>query len=193
MKGLTELLRALGGNPHHKPAGPGGGQFASGSASGGMVGGGIAGEITADKIKLPRSYTGAVPERQWTDRERERVAIMENHFPGTKFSDMPGNPLGIVAAKKAGEPGAGLPSAIWNKTSSPVMDIKVKQKVLDTHRQWADKATGMVSFTTLKFGSGESFANVFGVVNAMRAQDPTSVLFMVNRRGHPVYVRLGKR
>jgi putative ubiquitin-RnfH superfamily antitoxin RatB of RatAB toxin-antitoxin module len=41
MKGIKELVAVLEYNPHHKPAGPGGGQFAPGKGGGSMPSGGV--------------------------------------------------------------------------------------------------------------------------------------------------------
>jgi hypothetical protein len=128
-------------------------------------------------------------------RNRERAAIMRETF-GVQFSIAGTNPLGVAEAIKLGLPGAGLPKASYSEIGiEPVTDPATVEKV-KTELTRICKLSGYemyASFTNLAFGTDLPFQTVFGVIKALRAADPYSVRFSVDRLGYPVYVKLVRK
>lgn len=129
-------------------------------------------------------------------RSAERAREMERLNPGVEFSLYDQNPLGVKQAQREGQPGAGLPGAMYprhDKLPSAIAPTDRRSKlVLAGARRWGQTMepgwTGYVSFTALSYGTGLPFDEVFGVVRGLREEDPYAVRFSVDRQGKPVYV-----
>lgn len=141
-------------------------------------------------MSIPRAkYNGT--EREVQERARARAAWMAERHPGVRFSLHVSNPLGVKEAKAMGMPGADYPSAIWDRHAPLVNDEETIQWVYAAWELWRDPMTKYVRFTTIHFATGLPFMTIFGVVNQLRADNPASVYFSVNRMGDCTVFRLG--
>jgi hypothetical protein len=113
---------------------------------------------------------------------------MSKAYPGVKFSLVASNPLGVKEGKKLGIPGIGLPRAIYDKNASSIKNLETIKKVVDANRKWGS-SSGFTTFTCLKYATGLSFQEVFGVVREMRDRDPYSTTFSVDRAGENTVVK----
>lgn len=126
--------------------------------------------------ELKRSTGGQTNERQ-----KLRAQIMENKY-GVKFSLVTSNPVGVAEGKRLGIPGIGLPRAIYDKSFDEVADEDKIAQVLEAVKKWKGNQTHL-SYTTLKFATGLSFQEVFGVVKYLQRLDPYSISMTVDRLG----------
>lgn len=128
-------------------------------------------------------------------RQKERVRIMEDAYPGVRFSQAPYNDLAAdMAAKKYGTvPGLRTPNAIYDKRYPPVTDPTKIEAVRSAARKWGydvEGGTGYTHYSTIKFATGLPFRDVFGVIRHLQEIDPYAVRMTVDRLGQNVNVRL---
>lgn len=135
--------------------------------------------------ELTRGTTKAIQ-----DRNRERAEVMQQAYPGVKFSTAGNNPLGVAQARKAGMPGAGTPRAIFDPKAPAVSDPGKIAQVRESYAKLkklstpaGGMASGYLTFNNVKFDTGLPFQEVFGVLNHLRATAPASVRFTVDRLG----------
>lgn len=151
-------------------------------------------EPTERDIKLPpNKFTGT--QGEVSARARERVKIMEEHFPGIRFSDFTPNQLGLQEAKKRGEPGVSLPQAMYDRTAQQLTSVSENDKVqavVQEFKKWAVQPVPYVNTNALKFGTGLSYQEVFGVLNHLRSQDPHNISVSIDRLGNPTHVRINQ-
>lgn len=145
--------------------------------------------------RMPRSkFTGTGGEVQ--DRAKERALVMEERFPGIRFSRNVPNPLGVKHARSIGVPGAGLPSAVFHYYKTEVPEdtdwqfeaAKIVSVLYGAWLQWRS-ANGYVSFTALHYATGIDFETIFQVLKWRHQGDPYDFSFGVNSRGDHVYVK----
>lgn len=151
-------------------------------------------EPSEKDIKLPPNKTNGT-QGEVSARARERVKIMEDTFPGIKFSDAVPNTLGLQEAKKRGEPGVSLPQAMYDRIAQhlpAVSDNDKVQAVVSEFKKWAVQPIPYVNTNALKFGTGLPYQEVFGVLNHLRSQDAHSVSVSVDRLGKPTHVRINQ-
>jgi hypothetical protein len=142
----------------------------------GHQGGSQADKAPALPPELKRSTGGQTNERQ-----KLRAQIMENKY-GVKFSLVTSNPVGVAEGKRLGIPGIGLPRAIYDKSFDEVVDEDKIVQVLEAVKKWKGNQTHL-SYTTLKFATGLTFQEVFGVVKYLQRLDPYSISMTVDRLG----------
>lgn len=133
--------------------------------------------------QLSRGTTGQVQERM-----RERVAIMEKTYPGVKFSTATAN---IEAVKRNSHlPGIGVPRAILDQKATPIDDPELHARLRLAYEQVTRESAGgrmpAATYTMIKFASGLTFQQVFGIINSMRKTNPKSVSLSVDRSGASV-------
>jgi hypothetical protein len=116
------------------------------------------------------------------ERQKERVSIMKEFYPGVEFSQGTHNPLAVKEGKKLGVPGLGAPLAIYSKNAEMVADADKVSSVVKAAKKWQQFAGG-VTFNALKYETGLDFSDVFGVVKYLRQRDPYSISASVDRSG----------
>ncbi len=126
--------------------------------------------------------------RDVQERQKERVAIMEKTYPGVQFSPATANPL--AAKANAHLKGAGVPRAILDQKAAdiddPALHARLRLAYDQTIRDASGARTAASSFTLVKYASGLTFQQVFGIINSMRRENPKSVYLSVDRAGKAV-------
>jgi len=122
-------------------------------------------------------------ERQ--ERQRQRRDIMQNAFPGVKFSLCSASALSMKKYK--GKPGVGVPQAIIDQHSDLLLDGFKRARVFWAYELARAQSDGYeyVTFTQVaaNMPAGMTFQDIFGAVNFWRVNDPYSVALTVNRLG----------
>jgi hypothetical protein len=133
------------------------------------------------------SGTGAVVDA----RQRERITAMKEAYPGVEFSMAGTNPLGVAEGKAMGQPGVGIPRAVFNNSIQPISDPRKIQLVTEALKKWGG-STGHVTYNNIKFETGLSFEDVFGVCKHLHNIDPYGITFGVDRLGKNTQAKLVK-
>jgi hypothetical protein len=138
--------------------------------------------------KLPAQLeNGSTKDVQ--NRQRERAAIMENLYTGTKFSLATYNKLGVVQGKKMGIPGIGYPLAIYDNKINPSLENvnQVKEsynKIIGLYKSTGNAVSGYLTFNNVKFDTGLTFQEIFAAVKYLHQENPYKVSFTVDRLGN---------
>lgn len=136
--------------------------------------------------KLPRElHSGTVGEVNV--RLMERKYIMEDAFPGTKFSPCGSNLLGVKAGKKIGYPGIGMPRAIYHKSNAPV-DNETVAKIARAADRWQGRMS--CTYTTLAIAADVDFETLFSAVTKMMLSDEFTVTMTTDRLGYNTAARI---
>lgn len=139
-------------------------------------------QIPKVKRSIVNGTSGEVDQR-----EKERVAEMQQFYPGIGFTTYPSNPLTRVERLRS-KPWGDLPLAKFNPTVDPSSEHL--ENVIKAYKKWKDSFSGYVTFNDLKFESGLSFQQVFSAIQELRKTNPHFVRFTVNRMGDNVYVKI---
>ena len=136
------------------------------------------------------SRSKAIPRTKTTgtsgevhSRAKERRAWMQNQHPGTRFSLHVPNGLGVKSAKELGEPGAGLPSAVY--TSKDIEEVKTKKFIKQVYESWRQWRTimGYVRYTTIQEDTGLYYPVIFGVIKHLHGLNPKALRFAIQSTG----------
>ncbi len=129
----------------------------------------------------PSLKVGSVGECQ--ARERERVTLMQQHFPEERVSPHPTNPLSLQEGSKE-RPWLGLPLVIYREVE---LSEQHAAEIEGADNLLKDPATGYVSYNDLKFVSGLPDGAIFAyVTHRLKRQIARP---SVNRPGDHVYIK----
>lgn len=153
----------------------------------GMVGGSLPRDYSTTPPSLPPQLNRG-PVGLISDRQKLRVAILEETYPGIKFSRAIYNVLAFREHAKI--PGIGIPRAIFDPTAQEIESQEIIDKLIDSQDKLLKEGGLMVSFNMLKYDTGLDFETIFGVLNWYRKENPYKITFSPDRMGYNTSVRI---
>lgn len=135
--------------------------------------------------KIPPSRSNGT-EGESRDREKERIAQMNQRFPGIRFSLHPANSLSVKQYRKSC-PWIGLPMAIYQAEKPDQTHV---ERVLAAYRRVKDDVTHYASYTAIAVISGMEFKELFQAIAWLKGNPCTQVTMTINRMGDNTYVRI---
>lgn len=144
-------------------------------------------DSNSDQIKLPRQLdSGTMQVVQ--ERQRERIRIMEEYFPGIKFSLGRSNPL-AVKQHIVDVPGISYPKAIYDNKIEGISNPEIIKTIVELQKK---HRTPYVSYNTIKFSTNYTFQEIFAALKFLKTENPNAVSFTVDRLGNNTAVKVNE-